>query len=73
MLNMDGIQTPEPLSYIDKLEKQNAEISVNVLYLNDREIVLIRTLKFCNQRKYHVILLMLINQHKFHYTSVQSL
>ena len=73
MLNMDGIQKPVPLSSINQSEKQNPEISVNVLYLDEREIIPIRTSKFCNQRKYHVILLMLTNQDKFHYTSVQSL
>ena len=74
MLNMDGIETPVSLSSIDKFEKQNAEISVNVLYLDDnRDLVPIRTSKFCNQRKYHVNLLMLNDQNKFHYTSIQSL
>jgi len=71
LLNMDGIQ--KPLSSINQFEKQNPEISVNVLYLDEREIIPIRTSKFCNQRKHHVILLMLTNQYKFHYTSVQSL
>jgi len=73
MLNMDGIETPVPLSSIDKFENQNPEISVNMLYLDDKDIVPIRTSKFCNQRKYHVNLLMLTNQDKFHYTCVRSL
>ena len=73
MLNMDGIQTPVSVSSIDKFEKQNPEISVNVLYLDDRGLVPICTSKFCNQRKYHVNVLMLTSQDKFHYTSVQSL
>jgi len=73
MLNMDGIQTPVPLSSIDKFENQNPKISVNVLYLNDRDIIPIRTSKLCNQCKFHVNLLMLTNQDKFHYTSVQYL
>ena len=72
MLNMDGIQTPVPLSSIDKFEMQNPDVSVNVLYLDERDIVPIRTSKF-NQRKYHVNLLMLTNEDKFHYVSVQSL
>jgi len=75
LLNMDGIQKPVALSAINQFEKQNSEISVNVLYLDDaQEIVPIRTAKFSNQRKHHVILLMLSDQNnKFHYTSVQSL
>jgi len=74
MLNMDGIQTPVHLSSIDKFEKQNPDTSVNVLGLDDdRYIISIRTSKFCSQHKYHVNLLMLTDQNKFHYTSVQSL
>ena len=73
MLNMDGIQTPVPLSSIGKFENQNPDISVNVLYLDNRDIVPIRTSKFCNQRKYHMNLLMPTSDEKFHYTSVQSL
>ena len=33
LLNMNGIQTPVPLSSIDKFENQNPEISVNILLL----------------------------------------
>ena len=74
LLNMNGIQSPVALSAINQFEKQNPEICVNVLYLDDEhQFVPIRTSKFCNQRKHHVILLMLTDQDKFHYTSVQSL
>jgi len=73
LLNMGGIQTPVPLSSIDKFENQNPEISVNILYMNNRDIVPIRTSKFCNKRKFHVNLLMLTNEDKFHYTYIQSL
>jgi len=74
LFNMDGIQKPVALSAINQFEKQNPEISVNMLYLDDeRQIVPIHTSKFCNQRKHHVNLLMLSDQDKFHYTSVQSL
>jgi len=71
-LNMDGIQTPVPMLSIDKFEKQNPDISVNILYLDDRDAIPIQASKFCNQHKYHVNLLMLTNQDKFHYTSVRS-
>jgi len=74
LLNMDGIQNPVALSAINQFEKQNPEISVNVLYLDDdRQFVPILTSKFCNQCKHHVILLMLTDQDKFHYTSVEHL
>jgi len=69
MLNMDGIQTPVPLSSIDKFEKQNPDISVNILYLDDRDIISIRSSKSINQLN----LLMLTNEDNFHYTSIQSL
>ena len=53
---------------------QNVDISVNVLGVDDdRDIISIRTSKFCSQRKHHVNLLMLIDQNKFHYVSVQTL
>jgi len=39
MLNMDGIPNPVPLSHINKFEKQNSDISINVMYLDDRDIV----------------------------------
>jgi len=74
MLNMDGIKTPVDISSIDKFEKQNPDISVNVLGVDDeRNIISIRTSKFCSQRQYHVNLLMVTDQNKFHYVSVQSL
>ena len=73
MLNMDGIPNPVLLLYMSKFEKQNFDISVNVMYLHDRDIVPIRTSKFTNQRKYHVNLLMLTNDDKFYYVSIQSL
>jgi len=71
LLNMDGIQNPVALSAINQFEKQNSKISVNVLYLeHERQFVPIRTSKFCNQRKRHVILLVLTDRDQFHYTSV---
>jgi len=74
MLNINGIQTPVDISSINKLEKQNPKISVNVLGVDDdRDIISIRTSKFCSQHKHHVKLLMLIDQNKFHYVSVQTL
>jgi len=73
MLNMSGIPSPVPLSHITKFENQNPEISVNVLYMDNQEIIPIRTSKFCLKHKYHVNLLMLTDDNKFHYTYVQSL
>ena len=73
-LNMNGIETPIDISSIDKFEKQNPDISVNVLGVDDdRDIISIRTSKFCSQCKHHVNLVMLTDQNKFHYVSVKSL
>jgi len=47
-LNMDGIPNLVPLSHIRKFEKQNSDISINVVYLDNRDIVPIRTSKFTN-------------------------
>jgi len=74
LLNRDGIQNTVALSAINQFEKQNPEIPVNVLYLDDeRQFVPLRTSKFCSQHKHHEILLMLTDQDKYHYTSVQNL
>jgi len=43
MLNMDGIQSPVSLSSIGRFERQNPDISVNVLYHDGNQIVSIRT------------------------------
>ena len=73
MLNMNNIQTPVPRAAIAKFEQQNPEISVNVIYLDNREFVPVYTSKFCNERKSHVNLLMLTDDDKFHYTYIHSL
>ena len=45
-----------------------------MLYLNDnRNVVPVRTSKFCNQRRHHVTLLLLTDGEKLHYTCVRSL
>jgi len=55
MLNMDGIQTPVHLSSIYKFEYQNHEISVNILYVDNRDLWTVKCRsKFCNRCKYHV-------------------
>jgi len=74
-LNMEGIQSPVPLSSIGKFESQNPDISVSMLYHDGDQIVPIRTSIFADQCKHHVTLLMIpivINE-KFNYLSVQSM
>jgi len=74
MLNMEGIQSPVPLSSIGKFESQNPNISVNVLYHDGEQIVPIHTPTFTDQRNHHVTLLMITDgNEKFHYLSVQSM
>jgi len=74
MLNMDGIQSPVPISSISKFENQNPDILVNVLYHDGDQIVPIRTSTFADARKHQVTLLMITDgNEKFHYLSVQSM
>jgi len=74
LLNMDGIQLPVPISSIGKFESQNPDISVTVLYHDGDQIIPIRTSTFTDQRKHHVTLLMITDDHEsFHYLSVQSM
>jgi len=46
--------TQSKLSTIPRFEQPNPDISGNVLYLDDRDVVPIYTTKFCNQRKHRV-------------------
>jgi len=39
LLNMEGIQSPVPISSISKFEIQNPDISVNVMYHDDDQII----------------------------------
>jgi len=74
LLNIDGIQSPVPISSIGKFESQNPDISVNVFYHDGDQIVPIHTLTFTDRRKHHVTLLMITDNHeRFHYLSVQSM
>lgn len=73
LLNMNGIQTPVKLSSISKFERQNPDISVDVLYLDDNNVVPISMSKFCNQRNYHINFLMVFDDEKFHCTSIQQI
>ena len=59
LLNMDGIQSPVPISSIGMFESQNPNISVNVLYHDGDQIIPIRTSTFTDQRKHHFTLLMI--------------
>ena len=40
MLNMNGIQIPVDISSVDKFEKQNVDISVNVLGVDDDQDII---------------------------------
>jgi len=74
LLNMEGIQSPVPISSIGKFESQNPDISVNVLYHDGNQIIPIRSSTFTDQCKHHITLLMITDSHeRFHYLSVQSM
>ena len=68
MLNVEGIQSPVPLSSIGKFESQNPDISVSVMYRDGDQIVPICTLIFADPRKHHITLFVITNgNEKFHY------
>jgi len=74
MLNMEGIQSPIPLSSIGKFDSQNPDISVNVLYHDGNQIVPIHMSTFTDQHKHHVTALMITDgNEKFNHLFVQNM
>ena len=69
--NWDGLEFPMPVNKIDKFEKHNNEIAINVLtYYND--ICTLYRSKHNNERK-QVNLLLICDGNKFHYTAIKNL
>ena len=71
-INMEGIESPTKIDDIPKFEKQNEDIAVVVLGLNeDGKVYTILNSKYVSKRKHLVILLLITNLEKdFHYTLV---
>jgi len=59
---------------VEALYKRLRMAHLHVLGVDDdQDIISIRTSKLCSQWKYHVNLMMLTDQNKFHYISIQFL
>ena len=72
-INMVGISSPTKIDDIPKFEKQNENIAVVVLGLNEEgKIITLRNSKFINNMNVKVIVLFLITDYEknFHYTLV---
>lgn len=71
-LNMNNIKFPVPLSSMDKFERQNQNVSVNVFGFEKGEIY---PLKITKQKgcKHHVNLLYLQNVNTSHYCLIKNL
>ena len=74
ILNMKGIRTPTPLEDIEKFEKQNPDIAVVVLGLNEfNNIIPLRPSKYTIERKHFILLLMIKDEEEnYHYTLVNN-
>ena len=71
-INMEGISTPTKIEDIAKFERQNEDIAVVVLGLNEEgKVNTIRLSEYVNERKHLIILLLITDFEKdFHYTLV---
>ena len=71
--NWKGLEFPLLIKKIDKFEKSNADIAVNVLFSNKKNIYAARR-SGCNVKyKKQVNLLMLVDGENRHYTAIKSI
>ena len=71
--NWKGLEFPLLIKKIDKFEKSNADIAVNVLFSNKKNIYTARR-SGCNVKyKKQVNLLMLVDGENRHYTAIKSI
>ena len=71
-LNMHGLDYPVSLSKIDKFERQNHNIFVNVFAFEKNEILPLRITKYTGRDR-HVDLLLLTNEQTSHYCLIKDL
>ena len=71
-LNIDGLEFPLKVSDVPKFETMNPNISVNILFYENKEVIPLHPSLHRN-RKHHVNLLLLESKGKFHYTLIRSL
>ena len=71
-INMEGISTPTKIDDIKKFERQNEDIAIVVLGLNEEgKVNTIRLSEYTYERKHLIILLLITDLEKdFHYTLV---
>ena len=69
-LNMKGIKYPVTLKQIDKFERQNEHISINI-YGYTSEIIPLRISKLIN-RQHNIDILLIKNQNKQHYVLIRN-
>ena len=70
--NWDDVEFPTAKKSIDKFEKNNPDIAINVLYVSGNEINIQRKSKCCD-RKDNVNLLLVGDGERKHYTAIKSL
>ena len=80
LYNWKGLKFPVPVNQIEKFEKNNPEIAVNVLYLDDPKegkskgkITILRRSDGNTTRSKVVNLLLITDGEKSHYTAIKSL
>lgn len=73
-LNFDGLAFPTPVNEIDKFEKNNPEVSINVYGYDKEEYVYpLRISKKSNCVMHHVNLLLYYENETYHYTCITNM
>ena len=70
--NLDGLVFPVTLQDICVFEKNNEDVAINVLYVEDKDIGILRKSEY-HDRENIVNLLMVSDGKKKHYTTIKSL
>ena len=71
--NWDGLEFPVAVNKLDKFEKNNPDVAVNVLFTGKKDIFIARKSKFNSGRNKQVNLLMIIKDENRHYTAIKNI
>ena len=71
--NWKGLEFPVSINKIDKFEKKNPDIAVNVLFTGKKSIYTARRSDFNDKRSKQVNLLMVVDGENRHYTTIKNL
>ena len=71
-INLSGIKFPTPINQINRFEKNNPSISINVYTFEKNEIIPKHITK-CGQRKKHIDLLLLTSNQTSHYVWIKNM